>query len=297
MASSSPQSATLPKSRASQESASDELLADLVVANHILFDQGIVDGFGHVSVRHNQDPDKFLLARNMAPGQVTLNDILEFDLDGAPLNADGRPVYLERFIHSEIYRARPDAKAIVHSHSHSIVPLSISKTARLRAVFHMAGFIGEEAPLFEIRDTAGPATDLLISSPGLGRALAECCGSHNIVLMRGHGSTVIGGSIRQVIYRAVYAELNARYQVRGDGPWRSRLSDERGGRDHGAHRRRAVEPSVEPTEGTGHPTVPEGLSRMAAPLKERCRFVLRRELATRRELSRRDARNVVDDNR
>ena len=116
-----------------------------------------------------------------------------------------------------MYRARPDAMAIVHSHSHSIVPLSISKTARLRAVFHMAGFIGEEAPLFEIRDTAGPATDLLISNPGLGRALAQCCGGHNIVLMRGHGSTVIGKSLRQAIYRAVYAELNARYQCEAMG--------------------------------------------------------------------------------
>ena len=97
------------------------------------------------------------------------------------------------------------------------MPLSISKTARLRAVFHMAGFIGEEAPLFEIRDTAGPATNLLISNPGLGRALAQCCGSHNIVLMRGHGSTVIGGSLRQAVLRAVYAELNARYQCEAMG--------------------------------------------------------------------------------
>ena len=217
MASTSSRSAALPKSRSSHGVASDELLADLVVANHILFDQGIVDGFGHVSVRHDQDPARFLLARNMAPGQVTPDDILEFDLDGAAVKADGPPVYLERFIHSEIYRARPDAMAIVHSHSHSIVPLSISKTARLRAVFHMAGFIGEEAPLFEIRDTAGPATDLLISNPGLGRALAQCCGSHNIVLMRGHGSTVIGGSLRQAIYRVVYAELNARYQCEAMG--------------------------------------------------------------------------------
>jgi ribulose-5-phosphate 4-epimerase/fuculose-1-phosphate aldolase len=193
-------------------SASQELLSELVVANHILFDQGVVDGFGHVSVRHDRDPQKFLLARNMAPGQVSEQDILEFDLDGAPLNADGRTVYLERFIHSEIYRARPDATAIVHSHSHSIVPLSISKAARLRAVFHMAGFIGEEAPLFEIRDVAGPATDLLISTPALGAALARCCGDHDIVLMRGHGSTVIGASLREAVYRAVYAELNARYQ-------------------------------------------------------------------------------------
>jgi ribulose-5-phosphate 4-epimerase/fuculose-1-phosphate aldolase len=197
------------------EGAAD-LVADLVVANHILFAQGIVDGFGHISARDSADPKKFLLARNMAPGQVSANDILEFDLDGEPLNANGRAVYLERFIHSEIYKARPDAMAIVHSHSHSIVPLSISKTHRLRAVFHMAGFIGTEAPTFEIRDVAGPATDLLISSPYLGRALANCCGTHNVVLMRGHGSTVVGESIRQVVYRAVYAELNARYQCQAE---------------------------------------------------------------------------------
>jgi ribulose-5-phosphate 4-epimerase/fuculose-1-phosphate aldolase len=200
------------QSKPGHESASRELRYELVVANHILFDQGIVDGFGHVSVRHDRDPQRFLLARNMAPGQVGEQDILEFGLDGAPLNADGRTVYLERFIHSEIYRARPDAMAIVHSHSHSIVPLSISKTARLRAVFHMAGFIGQEAPLFEIRDVVGSATDLLISNPALGAALARCCGDHNIVLMRGHGSTVIGPSLREAVYRAVYAELNARYQ-------------------------------------------------------------------------------------
>ncbi len=153
----------------------------------------------------------------MAPGQVTAGDILEFGLDGAPLNANGRPVYLERFIHSEIYKARPEAMAVIHSHSHSIVPLSISKTAQLRAVFHMAGFIGEEAPLFEIRDAAGPATDLLISSPEFGAALAQCCGGHDIVLMRGHGSTVIADSLRLAVFRAVYAELNARYQCQAAG--------------------------------------------------------------------------------
>lgn len=193
-----------------------ELVSDLVVANHILFAQGIVDGFGHVSVRDSRDPKKFLLARNMAPGQVSATDILEFDLDGEPLNANGRAVYLERFIHSEIYKARPDAISVVHSHSHSIVPLTISKTRKLRAVFHMAGFIGTEAPTFEIRDVAGPETDLLISSPQLGRALARCCGAHNIVLMRGHGSTVVGNSLRQAVYRAVYAELNARYQCEAE---------------------------------------------------------------------------------
>jgi ribulose-5-phosphate 4-epimerase/fuculose-1-phosphate aldolase len=190
-----------------------ELVEELVIANHILFDQGVVDAFGHVSARHDADPKRFLLARNMAPGRVTAEDIVEFTLDGEAVNAAGRKVYLERFIHGEIYRKRPDVMAVVHSHSHSVVPLSVVKGMRLQAIFHMGGFIRQGAPVFEIRDAAGDATDLLISSSRLGRALAECMGEHDIVLMRGHGSTVVGSSIRQSVYRAVYAELNARYQL------------------------------------------------------------------------------------
>jgi HCOMODA/2-hydroxy-3-carboxy-muconic semialdehyde decarboxylase len=191
---------------------SPALISDLVVANHILFDQGVVDAFGHVSARHDKRPDRFFLARNMAPGQVTAADILEFTLDGEAINGAGRKVYLERFIHGELFRARPDLNAVVHSHSHSILPLTISRTTRLRAVFHMAGFIGSQAPLFEIREHGGHATDMLISDRKLGRALAACCGPSNIVLMRGHGSTVVADSIPVAVYRAVYAELNARYQ-------------------------------------------------------------------------------------
>lgn len=192
-------------------SADPALISDLVVANHILYDHGVVDAFGHVSARHDKHPDRFLLARNMAPGSVTAGDILEFHLDGSPVDRQGPRPYLERFIHGEIYAARPDVMAVVHSHSHSIVPLSIS-VVRLRAVLHMAGFIGTEAPLFEIRDAGGPATDLLIRTPELGRALAKSLGAANIVLMRGHGSTVTAPSVRLAVYRAVYAELNARYQ-------------------------------------------------------------------------------------
>jgi len=190
-----------------------QLIEDLVVANHILFDQGVVDAFGHVSARHDANPDRFLLARNMAPGRVAADDIIEFTLDGDPVNASGRKVYLERFIHGEIYRRRPDVMAVVHSHSHSVVPLSVVKGVRLQAIFHMAGFVGQGAPVFEIREAGGDSTDLLISSNHLGRALAECFDGHDIVLMRGHGSTVVGNSIRQAVYRAVYAELNARYQL------------------------------------------------------------------------------------
>jgi HCOMODA/2-hydroxy-3-carboxy-muconic semialdehyde decarboxylase len=189
------------------------LIEDLVVANHILFDQGVVDAFGHISVRHDKRPDRFLLARNMAPGRVESNDIIEFTLDGEAVNAAGRKVYLERFIHGEIYRKRPDVMSVVHSHSHSVVPLSVVKGVRLQAIFHMAGFVGQGAPVFEIRDAGGDTTDLLISNNHLGRALADHFVGHDIVLMRGHGSTVVGGSIQQAVYRAIYTELNARYQL------------------------------------------------------------------------------------
>jgi ribulose-5-phosphate 4-epimerase/fuculose-1-phosphate aldolase len=192
---------------------SPALIDDLVNANHILFDQGVVDAFGHVSVRHNCRADRFLLARNMAPGRVSAEDIIEFTLDGEAVNANNRRVYLERFIHGEIYRRRPDVTAVVHSHSHSIVPLSVSRSTRLRALFHMAGFIGQAAPVFEIREAGGDGTDLLISNNALGRALAEHFDASDIVLMRGHGSTVVAQSLPQAVYRAIFAEINARYQL------------------------------------------------------------------------------------
>ena len=186
------------------------LLQDLVDANHILFNQGVLDAFGHVSARHNLRLDRFLLARNMAPALVTAADIVEYELDGTDVDAQGRRPYLERFIHGEIYRARPDVMAVVHSHSPAVVPFSVAKSAPLRPVFHMGGFLGSGAPIFEIRDTAGAATDLLIRNVALGAALAASLGSGNVVLMRGHGSTVVAPTLRVAVYRAVYTEINAR---------------------------------------------------------------------------------------
>jgi HCOMODA/2-hydroxy-3-carboxy-muconic semialdehyde decarboxylase len=203
----------VPDAATPATATTEALLEDLVFANHILFNNGVVDAFGHVSVRHDARPDRFLLARNMAPGNVTADDIVEFNIDGEPVNANGRRVYLERFIHSEIYRAHPEVLAVVHSHSHAIVPLSVVKGFPLRPLFHMAGFIGSAAPVFEIRDVGGNATDLLISNRTFGKALAEMFEASKIVLMRGHGSTVVADSLQKVVYRAVYAELNARYQV------------------------------------------------------------------------------------
>ena len=185
---------------------------ELVDANHILFDQGVVDGFGHVSMRHPVRPDHFLLARSMAPALVTEADILEFDPDGAAVEAGGPPVYLERFIHSEIYRTRPDVVSVVHSHSPAVVPFSVVRGTKLQPVCHMCGFLGAATPVFEIRDVAGPGSDLLIRDSRLGAALAQSLGQSAAVLMRGHGSTVVGGSVRQAVFRAVYTELGARLQ-------------------------------------------------------------------------------------
>ena len=190
-----------------------ELIERLVTANHILYRQGVVDAFGHVSVRHNERDDRFFLARNKAPGDIEFADILEFGMDGEPAVETSEKLYLERFLHSEIYKLRPDVNSIVHSHSHHIVPYSVAKDAPLRPVFHMAGFLGNAAPVFEIRDEFGDSTDLLIRDAERGRALATSIGKHAIVLMRGHGSTVIADTIEKAVYRAVYAELNARLQM------------------------------------------------------------------------------------
>ena len=191
--------------------AASELVDRLVVANRILYRQGVVDGFGHISARHDKSPGHFLLARNMAPGLVRREDIVTFDLDGAALDAGERRVYLERFIHGEIYRARPDVHAVVHSHSPSVIPFGVTGQP-LRPIFHMSGFLGEGAALFEIRDTGGD-TNMLISDNRLGVALAASLGDRSTVLMRGHGSTVVGSSIEQAVYRAIYAEVNAKLQL------------------------------------------------------------------------------------
>jgi len=188
-------------------------IRELVHANHILFDQGVVDGFGHVSVRHPGQPDRFLLARSMAPALATEKDVLEFDLDGAPVKAGGPAAYLERFIHGEIYRKRPDVVAVVHSHSPAVVPFSVVPGTKLRPIFHMCGFLGAGTPVFEIRDFAGTGSDLLISDSRLGAALAQSLGQGPAVLMRGHGSTVVGSTLRQAVFRAVYTEVGARLQT------------------------------------------------------------------------------------
>ena len=192
-------------------SAPAELVDDLVVANHILYAEGVVDGFGHVSTRHPERPDRFLLARSMAPALVAADDLMEFDLDGNPAGGDTRTPYVERFIHGAIYKARRDATAIVHSHSPSVIPFGVTGGS-LRPIYHMSGFLGAGAPIFEIRD-AGGMTDMLIRDNALGDALARTLGAGAVALMRGHGSVAVGTSIQQVVYRAIYTEMNARLQM------------------------------------------------------------------------------------
>jgi ribulose-5-phosphate 4-epimerase/fuculose-1-phosphate aldolase len=188
------------------------LIEDLAVANRILAAQGVVDGFGHVSARHDEYPDRFLLARSMAPALVTADDIMEFDLDGKAYDPRGRAVYFERFIHGEIYRARPDVMAVVHSHSPSVIPFGVTGTT-LRPIYHMSGFLGSGVPIFEIRDVAGDGTDMLIGDRKLGVALAQCLGKSTVALMRGHGNVVVAANVMQVVFRAIYTEMNAKLEL------------------------------------------------------------------------------------
>ena len=188
-----------------------QAIADLVDANHILFHQGIVDAFGHASVRHPDHAERFLLARNVAPGLVVAGDILEYDIaSGEPLMTEPLRQYLERHLRSEIYKARPDVMAVVHNHSPAVLPFGLVKGAVFKPVCHMCGFLGAGPAVFEIRDHAGDSSDLLIRNRALGAALARTLGDGRVVLMRGHGCTVVAESLRVAVYRAVYTELNAK---------------------------------------------------------------------------------------
>jgi HCOMODA/2-hydroxy-3-carboxy-muconic semialdehyde decarboxylase len=200
-------------SAAAQSPAADPaVIEDLVAANRILYDQGVVDGFGHVSVRHDKNPEHFLLARSMAPGLVTAGDIMEFGRDGDAIDPQGRAVYLERFIHSEIYKAHPEVNAVVHSHSPAVIPFGVT-SVKLQAVFHLSSFLAGGAPVFEIREAGGPATDMLIRTPELGAALARTLGAAPVALMRGHGDVVVAPSLKEAVFRAVYTEVNARLEA------------------------------------------------------------------------------------
>lgn len=190
-----------------------KLVDQLVSANHILADQGVLDGFGHVSVRLEDGGDRFLLSRSMAPALVDAADIITYDLDGNGVDAEGRTGYLERFIHCEIYRVRPDVMAVVHSHSQSVIPFGVAES-KLQPMYHMASFLAQVSK-FEIRDDFGPGTDMLITNGEMGASLAKALDCNCVTLMRGHGSVAVGGTLQEAVFRAVYTEINARVQIQG----------------------------------------------------------------------------------
>jgi ribulose-5-phosphate 4-epimerase/fuculose-1-phosphate aldolase len=187
------------------------LLEDIVVGSRILADFGVVDGFGHVSARSPTNPNHFLMSRSLAPALVTADDIMEFDLDGNPVDARGRKVFLERFIHAEIYRARPDVMSVVHTHSPGVIPFSVSKV-QLRAMFHNPSFLAVGVPVWDIRKDFGE-TNMLVSNSAIGKSLAAALGDKPVVLMRGHGDVAVGPSVKMAVFRAYYTDVDAKLQA------------------------------------------------------------------------------------
>jgi len=195
------------------------VLDDLVAANLILANEGVLDGYGHVSIRHPEHPERYLISRSIAPATVTREDIVECTLDSELVDPDAPPSYLERFIHGQIYKARPDVNAVVHSHSPTVIPFANSRTP-LRAMGHVAGFLAGPVPVFDIRQNFG-ATDMLVKNNEQGQALAETLGDRPVALMRGHGNVVTGETVKIGVFRAYYTEVNARQQIQAqslDGP-------------------------------------------------------------------------------
>jgi ribulose-5-phosphate 4-epimerase/fuculose-1-phosphate aldolase len=186
------------------------LIEDIVVGSRILADFGVVDGFGHVSARHPTNPNRFLMSRSLAPALVSADDIMEFDLDGNAVDPRGRSVFLERFIHSEIYKARPDVMAVVHTHSLGVIPFTVSQVP-LRPMYHNAAFLAAGAPVWDIRKGFG-ATDMLVRDGARGKSLAATLGDKSVVLMRGHGDVTVGPSVPLAVFRAYYTDIDAKLQ-------------------------------------------------------------------------------------
>jgi ribulose-5-phosphate 4-epimerase/fuculose-1-phosphate aldolase len=188
-----------------------DLIEDIVAANRILATENVVDAFGHVSARHPENPFHYLIARALPPELITAEDIMEITLNGEVVNGDTRKPYLERYIHGAIYEARPDVRSVVHSHSHSVIPYSVTDE-KLRPVVHSCATIGCHIPVWDAQTTFGDS-NMLISSMDMGRDFAKVLGPNNASLMRGHGCTVIGRTVREAVYTAVYLEVNANLQM------------------------------------------------------------------------------------
>jgi HCOMODA/2-hydroxy-3-carboxy-muconic semialdehyde decarboxylase len=189
----------------------DACVALLVTANHILATEKVMDALGHISVRHPQRQDRFLMSCSRSPANVTADDIMEFDLDCNPVDQRGRSMYAERPIHGALYKSRPDVRAVVHNHAHDLLPFSVSDVP-LRPLVHVGAVMGGPVPVWDIADQFGD-TDLLVRNMDQGADLAVCVGTGSCALMRGHGSVVTGTSLRQAVIRSIYLMVNARLQL------------------------------------------------------------------------------------
>ena len=187
----------------------DQLKEDLVTANRILANHNVVDSFGHVTVRHPDNPARFLMSRARAPACVELNDLMEFTLDGEVVGREPGKPYSERFIHGAIFEARPEIMAVVHNHSPNVVPFSVVKKQCFCAIMHMAAPVGRDVPNWDIRDKFGDVTNLLVTNMNMARDLAKSLGARTVALMRGHGCVVVGKSLREVVFTSIYTEINA----------------------------------------------------------------------------------------
>ena len=192
--------------------APTQALDELVTANRILAREGVVDSFGHVSIRHPDRPDRYILSRARAPECIEIEDLMEFDFDGAAIDARGRRPYAERYIHGGVYGTRPDVRAVVHHHSPSVIPFSIT-AAKLSPVMHMCAGIGASVPTWDSRTRFGD-TNLLVTNGEMAADLAAALGRRPAVLMRGHGAVVAGASLREVVFNSIYLQLNADLQIK-----------------------------------------------------------------------------------
>jgi len=194
-------------------SVSAAVMEDLVAANRILVNEGVLDAYGHVSIRHPGNPSRYLLSRSLAPILVTADDIVEYDLDSVPIDAKGRASVLERFIHGEVYKARPDVGAVIHSHSPAVIPFSVTQVP-MRPIYHQSTFLYGGVPVWDIRDVDNPdAAALLVRNGLLGKSLAAALGDRPVALMRGHGNVVVGPDVQTAVKYAVFTEVNARLQT------------------------------------------------------------------------------------
>jgi ribulose-5-phosphate 4-epimerase/fuculose-1-phosphate aldolase len=188
-----------------------DLRYDIALANRMLVQEGVLDAFGHISARHPDDPDRYLLSRSRAPELVGPDDILEFTLDSKLVEATDSPQYSERVIHGEIYKARPDVMSVCHHHAPAFMPLVINGIDYV-PVFHLGAVGGLHPPFWDQRDEFGDS-NLLVVKPEEGASLAKRLGRHWMVLMNRHGVTVAGTNVRETVFRCIYSSRNAEYQI------------------------------------------------------------------------------------